>query len=576
MVPDVSIGTRASDELLQLPVLIKKDANGEMVQLNVLPNAPEASRPEIDHAGYDPIKPFKVLLADPPARDDDYDKAYPNLGILQLISYTREHTPLEDEDIIFLDQFHSVEDHVAAIEAHRPKIYGLSFAFLTQRIAYQTINEIKKRFPDLLIIAGGPHPTSVPETVLKETAADMVCIGEGEMVLADIVNRMIHGDRDFEHIPGLLLRQEDGFKHTGAPRAIEDLDSLPFMAWDRIDFSKFVGQHYCKSNRQSCIVISRGCPYKCTFCSLPVWRVARPFVRMRSPENIAAEVDWLYRLGVREIKIVSDEINVHLPWAKKVCEAIADLGHKDLFFQSNLRADKIDDELAYLFKRMNMWLVHLGVESANDRVLDGIEKKITVEQCEQCLKFLKKHKIRVLLFMMAFQLWERDGELKYETPGEIRKSLRWVWKQFFLRRISYMTWSIATPMPGAPLQTIVDKHGLKSSDQVLDNWNRNKDYLGIDLTSLGISEKAKLFYLRAGIISKGMFAMVSGNFDWRRNFYRVGILMRSFFGKWNTRWEEKESSRERTITTAASDERGDIEAKRQPILNRPLTTKVEG
>jgi len=521
------------------------------IALDILPDAPV--RPERP-SDRERIRPFKILLADPPAKDDDYDKAYPNLGILQLISYVREHTPLTDDDILFLDQFHSIEDHIRLIEAHRPRIYGLSFAFLTQRVAYETINELKRRFPEMLIVAGGPHPTSVPDEVMERTAADVVCIGEGEMTLADLVNEMIYGGDDFRQIPGLLLRMPNGgTRRTGNPRAIEDLDTLPYMAWDRIDFSKFVGQHYCMSNKQSCIVISRGCPYKCTFCSLPVWRAAKPYVRMRTPEHIAGEVDWLYALGVREIKIVSDEINVTLPWAKGVCRAIGDLEHEDLFFQSNLRADKMDDELAYLFKRMNMWLVHLGVESANDRVLDGIEKKITVAQTERCLKFLKTHKIRVLLFMMAFQLWERDGRLQHETPREISRSLWWVWKQFLLGRMNYMTWSIATPMPGAPLQDIVDKHGLKSAKQVLDNWNRNKDYLGIDLTSLGISERTKMRLLRAGILSKGVFVVFSGNFDWRRNAYRLGILARSFFGKWNTRADEA-----------------------APVLNVPLRTKVEG
>ncbi len=518
--------------------------------LDVLPSKPPAPVRARDAQR---VSPFKIVLADPPANTDDYDKAYPNLGILQLISYVREQTTLTDDDIIFLDQFHSIEDHLRIIEEVRPRIYGMSFAFLTQRVAYETINQLKARYPEMLIIAGGPHPTSVPHLILEKTQADLVCIGEGEMTLVDIINEMMYGGRDFSKIPGLLIRTPDGPLETAKPRAMEDLDSLPFMAWDRIDFSKFVGQHYCQSNKQTCIVISRGCPYKCTFCSLPVWRAAKPYVRMRSPQHIAREVEWLYQLGVREIKVVSDEINVTLPWAKEVCRAIGDLGHKDLFFQSNLRADKVDDELAFLFKRMNMWLVHLGVESANDRVLDGIEKKITVAQVERCLKFLKKHKIRVLAFMMAFQLWERDGKLQWETPREIRRSLFWIWKQFLLRRLNYMTWSIATPMPGAPLQEIVDRHGLRSSDQVLDNWNRNKDYLGIDLSSVGITEKTKMRMLRLGILSKGCFALVSGRFDWRRNFYRLGILARSFFGKWN------------------------VPAETRPVLmNTPLRTKVEG
>ena len=177
------------------------------IALDILPDAPaRPSGPRADR----PTSPFKILLADPPAKDDDYDKAYPNLGILQLISYVRDHTPLTDDDILFLDQFHSLDDHIRLIEEHRPRIYGLSFAFLTQRIAYKTINELKRRFPEMLVIAGGPHPTSLPETVMSETSADLVCIGEGEQTLSDIVNEMMRGSTDFSHIPGLLLRTPEG------------------------------------------------------------------------------------------------------------------------------------------------------------------------------------------------------------------------------------------------------------------------------------------------------------------------------------------------------------------------------
>ncbi len=500
---------------------------------------------------------MKIILADPPARTDDYDTAYPNVGLLHLISYLRAHTPLKESDIVFLDQFHAVADHLAAIEEHSPAICGISFSFLTQRLACRTIDAVKERYPDLLVIAGGPHPTSSPEQVLQQTEADLVGIGEGETLLAEVVNKVLAGERDFRDVPGLALWSGGRIARTAPRPVIEDLDSVPYPAWNRVDFSRYAGQHYCKSDRQACIVISRGCPYNCTFCSLPVWRAAKPRVRTRGPQSIADEVDWLYRLGVREIKIVSDEINVTLPWAKKVCRAIADLGHRDLYFQSNLRADKIDDELAELFKRMNMWLVHLGVESANDRVLTGIGKHITVAQAERCLAFLKRHNIRCLLFMMLFNLWESDGELRHESPREVRRSLWWAWKQFLRRRIAYMTWSIATPMPGAELHDIVERHGLNAAGQVLDNWDRNKDYLGIDLRSLGISEATRMWMLRLGIMSKALFMMISGQFDWRRNFKRIGILIRSFFGNW------KPHRRESQDGVAI-------------LSNTPLRAKVEG
>ena len=89
--------------------------------------------------------PMKILLVDPPALTDDYDKAYPNIGLLQLVSYLREHTPLTNADIILLDPFHTVEDHIREIGRIQPAIYGISFAFLTQRIACETIRAVKRR-----------------------------------------------------------------------------------------------------------------------------------------------------------------------------------------------------------------------------------------------------------------------------------------------------------------------------------------------------------------------------------------------------------------------------------------------
>jgi hypothetical protein len=228
--------------------------------------------------------------------------------------------------------------------------------------------------------------------------------------------------------------------------------------------------------------------------------------------------------------MVSDELNINCSWAKEVCRAVIALGHEDLYFQSNLRAWPIDEELVRLFRSMNMWLVHLGCESANDRVLEGIQKRATVRQVEDCVALLARHNVRTLLFMMAFNLWEQDGRLQWETPGEALNSLVWAWKQFARRRVAYMTWSIATPMPGAPLYDIVERHGLDPAGQILRSWDHNKDYPGINLQAVGISEFARLGLMRLGIVSKACFALASGGFDWGRNFYRVRILLRSFLG----------------------------------------------
>ena len=154
-------------------------------------------------------------------------------------------------------------------------------------------------------------------------------------------------------------------------------------------------------------------------------------------------------------------------------------------------------------------------------------------------------------------MWEEKGELQFERPREVFRSLIWSWKQFLLGRMQYMTWSVTTPMPGAPLFDIVKRHGLDQTEDVLNHWDSNKDYLGIDLSSLGVAEWKKMWLLRAGILTKACFMMVSGQFDWRRHFFRVGILMRSFTGRWRVKRARKNND--------------------GPLFGgTPLRTKVEG
>ena len=248
-----------------------------------------------------------IVLADSPGTVMAQDRSYPNLGILYLIAYLREHLP--DVKTTYLEGFMSLEEHVEKVSALNPDIYGLSFSYMNQRFALETLRAVRKECEDMTIVCGGPGPTAQYERVLQESPTDFCVIGEGEETFRDFVESCFLNDGDPSHIPGLAYKQEGRIIKTEARRLIKDLDSLPFPAWDVIDPLRYVGQHYQRSEFQSCLVISRGCPYKCSFCSNPVWRVSKPAVRLRSPQSIAEEAEYLYSRGVREIKFVSDEMN---------------------------------------------------------------------------------------------------------------------------------------------------------------------------------------------------------------------------------------------------------------------------
>jgi radical SAM superfamily enzyme YgiQ (UPF0313 family) len=249
-------------------------------------------------------------------------------------------------------------------------------------------------------------------------------------------------------------------------------------------------------------------------------------LRARSAENICREIDLLYERGVREIYLSSDELNFNESWAIELCKAIATRKYRDLYFQCNMRADKVSPALVAAMAEMNCWMVHLGIESANDRVLNGIGKKVTVAQVEEAVRLLSGAGIRVFAFMMLYQVWEENGELRFETSEEVDKSLQWAKKMFKARLIHYMSWQFTTPMPGARLFDIAQRHHLYRGEakKVWESFDEHNACM----TLPGISEKTMRWKLRKGILMKDWFMVRSGGIS-LRHLWRAWENVRALF-----------------------------------------------
>lgn len=447
---------------------------------------------------------MKVLLADPPRKEIGYDFTYPSLGLLYLFSYLKENFDGLIE-IIYLDSDYDMNGHIHEVDQFSPDIYGITISYFTSKLAFKTINNVKDKFPSVKVICGGPHATSSYEEVFKESKGDICVIGEGEQVLLDLVNYFADkNNKRLDDIEGIAYRKGSEIHITPERVPILDLDSIPFPAWEHIEFSKFIGMHYHKTSPQINLCISRGCPYNCVFCSNPVWKASKPWLRLRSPENIAKEVLKVYELGAREVYFMSDEINPKLDWAINVCKEVAKLKLPNLYIQCNIRADKINRELAQALREANCWLVHLGIESANDRVLKGIDKHVTVKQIETACRILKEFGINIFAFAMLYQIWEENNSFCWETPDEVRNTLRFLKRLFSERLIDYMSWQVAIPMPGSRMYKIAEKHGLLYDNIKDDEWK-----VFLDLP--GISKRTIKRGLRRGIFLKSLMALRRGN-----------------------------------------------------------------
>ena len=452
--------------------------------------------------------PPKVIFADNHGPVLGREQTSANLSLLYLASYIRQEFP--GAEVTYISQSPPVSHHIRLIEDMRPDFYALSFTSFAAKEAYDLVRLLKARFPWLRVVCGGPHVTALPEDPLRRAGADVSVIGEGEVTFAELVAARNHFEASLPGIDGIGFLRDGSYVETPARSTIEDLNTIPFPARDLIDQNEFRGLTYSRARPNTEMVITRGCPYRCVFCANPVFRLkSGPLYRARSPENIAAEAEQLYRLGYREIYLHSDELNVRLDWSIAVCKALAGLNHPDLFFQCNMRVEPMSEEFADWLKRANFWLIRLGVETASNRVLAGIKKRMSLDKTERACEMLSRRGIKVFAFLMLFNFWEENGELQHETPEEVESTIALTYRLWRQRKLHYSSWQFAVPVPGAEFYDIARRRGMIDDDYIpTDSWN---SYEFLDDTS---KARFNRLYARARR-QQVLMTLTSGHLEWR-------------------------------------------------------------
>lgn len=433
---------------------------------------------------------MRVVLTNPPQPKRSYYRAfYPSLGLLYLASYVERYSDLRNLEVIYLEgSDYDLDGYFKKISKINPDIIGLTFVTSNSPIAYTTINRIKKEFEQVPVICGGPHATAMPVDVLEKSRADVCVIGEGEVTFLKLLEAYATKG-NLSNIEGLGIRKDKKIFLTPSRSLIKDLDSIPFPAWDKIELKNYSGYMLKRSWPDVCIMSTRGCPYNCNFCSNSVWKHSKPWIRMRSPENIVKEIDFLIDRGAKEIFDYADEFNANPNWAIKVAEKIAKR-NSDTLFKLQLRADKITEKLANSLSKMGCWLAHVGIESGNQEVLDGIDKKISLKQIVRGLRLLKKHDIKTQGFFMIFNVWEENGQLRFENPQMCEKTLRFARELISAGLLDNISWSITTPLPGSELYDLCLRHNLIDEKISFSEFDTEK--LVMKMPDVGQRDVAKI------------------------------------------------------------------------------------
>jgi anaerobic magnesium-protoporphyrin IX monomethyl ester cyclase len=371
---------------------------------------------------------------------DPVEKLFPPLGIAYLAAQLRERgIPVTVTDCTFED-FATVIERTAE---SRPAIIGISIMVTMSRNAFDLLEALKERLPETLFVAGGPLPTVYP--ALFGEKFDAVFCGEGDVTFPRFCQDYLSSGsspRDLKTLdpascPGLYISSGGQVRSSSPvhqPSSVLDLLPLP----DRSVFDHPRYQAEMEKNtglKQTTLMVTRGCPFSCDFCSKPVWG---DLFRKPPLEKVFAEIEEIRSLGYTSLWIADDCFTLDPEYLTAFCREMI---RRDVpvGWTCLSRVDQLTPELAGLMKRAGCIRVYLGLESGSNETLMLMNKKVTVEQGIRAVHLFSRAGIGTAGFFMV------------GYPGETIESIKKTFALALSLPLDEAWFTIPLPLPGTPL-----------------------------------------------------------------------------------------------------------------------------
>ena len=247
-------------------------------------------------------------------------------------------------------------------------------AFITMTREYPQVKEYArwvKEVSDILVISGSYHPTTMPEETIATEGIDMICRGEGEEAMLELAQAMSSGG-DWRHIPNLWVKEGGEVIRNPVRPLREDIDTLPLPDFGLFDFDKLISTRI----KTGIVILSRGCPYSCTYCSNKKLRDIYPnkshYSRFHSPEY---SIEYLKKLIATcpQIEYLNFRDDI-LPWKDRWLEKFTSAYKKEigLPFICNYRANLVTPEIVRMLRDAGCYQMFFGVESGNDYIRNKV------------------------------------------------------------------------------------------------------------------------------------------------------------------------------------------------------------
>lgn len=332
---------------------------------------------------------MKILFVIPKNKSlfgDEGMTAHPHIGIAYLSAFLKNNGVKVS---VFDDGIEKNSDKVfTVIDEFRPDIIGITMFSYCYGAAYSLIKNIKTN-RDIPLVLGGPHVSAIRRKILEDTNVDFAVKHEGEYTLIELLKEMGKEGCDFSKINGLIWRNNNEIIENSNRPLIENLDNLPFPDYEVFGIERYT----CYKQKTLPLITSRGCPFKCNYCSVRLSMGQR--FRARSAENVFSEIKCFYDKGWRSLDINDDCFTLDKQRAEKICNLIID-NKLNIRFQlyNGIRVDIVSPNLLKKMKQAGCYFISYGCEAGNDKVLKAIKKGITLQQVRDAIDWTNEAGIR--------------------------------------------------------------------------------------------------------------------------------------------------------------------------------------
>jgi anaerobic magnesium-protoporphyrin IX monomethyl ester cyclase len=320
--------------------------------------------------------------------------AFPPLSILYLASVLEEigvEVSVLDQPALGL----TVEETLRWVEKENPDVLGFSTLTSSGQTAGLLSNKVKERNSKVTTVFGNHHATFNAERILRKyPSVDIVARGEGEKTVVELANCLKNGE-DLKKVRGINFRNEGKIVATPDQPLINGLDTLPLP--DRklidVDYHCIIAGANIAPKKFTSIVTSRGCVYGCRFCSCT--ELAKKRWRPRSAKNTLEELQFLASEGYKQLIFVDDAFTMNPKRVIEICRGIRK-EKIDLEWICEGRVDICSYGVLREMVQAGCRVLYLGIENANQRILNYYNKRITPEQSETAVRTAKKAGVDVV------------------------------------------------------------------------------------------------------------------------------------------------------------------------------------